>query len=315
MGGEPAGQGQPQVAGLGAQDPAGQPRQHHRVTLPGHQRLQHRPSRHPEGVRGDVVQLDPGGFQDLEQPLLLPAALLGQLGLVAGEVPQPADLLGRQETAPQQPDLHQLGQPLRVTHVGLAARDRLDVRGVDDLDHQTGPADLPQRRVHRPPVRPGGLHRDMGHAPLDHQPPGHRQQLTVERAERAGGLPARPFPGWGARAVTVTCRLCTSTTPTYGYKISMRLPSLRSDTTGAARRARHKLMRLKTRAQGQQPGVPGTGSGVILAWVRLHLRDRLIRLHGRAAAGSGLGGRVGVPGARGSASRRGSRRCCIGRGA
>jgi hypothetical protein len=54
VGGEPAGQGQPQVAGFGAQHPAGQSRQHHRVTLPGHQRLQHRPSRHPEGVKGDA---------------------------------------------------------------------------------------------------------------------------------------------------------------------------------------------------------------------------------------------------------------------
>src|SRR6266542_3583399 len=91
----------------------------------------------------------------------------------------------------KQPDLHQLGQPLGVLDVGFAARDRLDMRGVDHLDHQVWPADLAERRIHRPPVRPGGLHRHMRDTPLHHQPGRHLQQLTVERAERAGGLPPR----------------------------------------------------------------------------------------------------------------------------
>src|SRR6266508_5963766 len=51
------------------------------------------------------------------------------------------------------------------------------------------------------------------------------------------------------------------------------------------------------------------------AWVWLHLRDRLIRLHGRVGAGSGLGGCVGVLGRGGSASRRRGRRCSKGRAA
>ncbi|HZD03016.1 MAG TPA: hypothetical protein VFA46_23340, partial [Actinomycetes bacterium] len=56
-----------------------------------------------------------------------------------------------------------------------------------------------------------------------------------------------------------------------------------------------------------QPGDP--------IWVWLVRRERLIRLHGRVGAGSGPGGRVGVPGRGGSASRRGSRRCSTGRAA
>jgi hypothetical protein len=45
------------------------------------------------------------------------------------------------------------------------------------------------------------------------------------------------------------------------------------------------------------------------------LQGRLIRPHGRAGAGSGPGGRAGVLGGCGIASRRRSRRCCIGRAA
>src|SRR6266498_3239925 len=81
-----------------------------------------------EGVRGDVVQLDPSRLKHLQQSLLLPAAFLGQLGLIPGEVPHRPDLFRGQEAAPQQPDLHQLGQPLGVLDVGFAARDRLDMR-------------------------------------------------------------------------------------------------------------------------------------------------------------------------------------------
>jgi hypothetical protein len=49
--------------------------------------------------------------------------------------------------------------------------------------------------------------------------------------------------------------------------------------------------------------------------VRLHLRDRLIRRHGRVGAGSGLGGRVGVPGRGGRPSRRRGHRWSTGRAA
>jgi hypothetical protein len=143
MGGEPAGQGQPQILGLVPQHPPGQPGQHVRVAFPGHQSIQHRPARHAEGVRRDDVQLDPGRFQDLEQPLYLPAAFLGQLRLIPGQVPDLADVIRRQETTPQQPDLQQPGQPLRVFDVRLAARYSFDVRGVDHLDRQARSADLP----------------------------------------------------------------------------------------------------------------------------------------------------------------------------
>ncbi len=57
-------------------------------------------------------------------------------------------------------------------------------------------------------------------------------------------------------------------------------------------------------ATGSRPPGPATLTGV-----RLHLRDWLIGLHGRAGAGSEPGRHVGVPGRGESASRHRSRRC------
>jgi hypothetical protein len=63
------------------------------------------------------------------------------------------------------------------------------------------------------------------------------------------------------------------------------------------------------------PDDADAGFGDTWVGVRLDLRDRLIRRHGRVGAGSGLGGRVGVLGRGGSASRRRSRRCFAGHAA
>ncbi len=69
MCGEPPGQGRLQVLGLVPEHSLGQAGQHLRVTLAGDQRVQRQPTRDPEGVGGDVVQLDTGGFQHLQQSL------------------------------------------------------------------------------------------------------------------------------------------------------------------------------------------------------------------------------------------------------
>jgi hypothetical protein len=63
--------------------------------------------------------------------LALRAVGLDQPLAVAGEIPQLADGRRRHEAAPQQPMLQQLRQPGRVTDIGLAARQDLDVAGVD----------------------------------------------------------------------------------------------------------------------------------------------------------------------------------------
>ncbi len=67
--------------------------------------------------------------------------------------------------------LGELGDPRRVGHVALAARDDLDVLGVD----QPALDGLLQEVVHRSPVLTGRLHRDQGDLLVD-QPLPQAQQ-------------------------------------------------------------------------------------------------------------------------------------------
>jgi hypothetical protein len=74
-----------------------------------------------------LESLIPASSQDLVQPLDLPAALL-DLGLaVAGQLAQLPDRAGRHEAGADQPVLAQLGDPGRVSHIGLTPRDVVQV--------------------------------------------------------------------------------------------------------------------------------------------------------------------------------------------
>ncbi len=100
----------------------GQLGQHLGVAFTGDERGQHRPARHAQHVGGDRVQLDAGVLEGLLDPLALAGVGLDEPFAVAGQVAQLADRRRRHEAAAQQPVLEQLGQPLGVSHVGLAAR-------------------------------------------------------------------------------------------------------------------------------------------------------------------------------------------------
>jgi hypothetical protein len=172
-----------------AHHPTGKPGQHPRVTLPSDQRLHHRPRRHRGDTGGHRVELDSAVFQDLAQPLQLTGARLDKLLAVASHLPDRRDLRRRDETAAQQPHLAQLRQPLGVLGVGLAARDVLDVPGVDQQHLQ--PLCLAQGMKDWPPVHPGRFHRHMGDA-LGDQPADHLTQHRVERLELPQLLVALP---------------------------------------------------------------------------------------------------------------------------
>jgi len=73
----------------------------------------------------------PASSRVLLDPLALRAVRLDQPLAIAGQVAQLADGWRRDEAAPQQPVLHQLRQPGGVADIGLAARQDLDVPGVD----------------------------------------------------------------------------------------------------------------------------------------------------------------------------------------
>ena len=122
----------PERGQLLAQPALGQVGEHFGVGRARDERVEHQAARDAEDVRGDAIELDVGVLQRLVQPIGL-ALALGDLRLaIAGQQPQRPDRLGRHEAALQQPGLGKLAQPRRVAHVGLAARDLLDVPGVDE---------------------------------------------------------------------------------------------------------------------------------------------------------------------------------------
>jgi hypothetical protein len=132
-----------------------------------------------------VESLIRASSSSLLQPLLVAGAIAGQVGAQPGVVPQPADLGGRDERGSQHAPLVQLAQPHRIQLVGLgAARQVLDVVGVDQPDHQ------PPRLQHideRPPVVGGGLHHD----PLDPL----TDQVVGQLQDRGGGRRNLPDRG------------------------------------------------------------------------------------------------------------------------
>ena len=79
-------------------------------------------------------QLDVGVLQHLLDPVGHRGPLADQLGPLPRQVAQLADRRRRDEAGREQAVLEQLGDPLGVLDVGLAAGDLLDVLGVDQ-DH------------------------------------------------------------------------------------------------------------------------------------------------------------------------------------
>jgi hypothetical protein len=106
-------------------------RQRRRIGRPRHQALEHRASRDPQNVGGHGRQLDVGSFQHLLQPIDFRRPLAHQRRPIAGHFPQLPLLLGGHEAGPQQPVAQQVGDPLGILDVALAAGHRLDVLRVD----------------------------------------------------------------------------------------------------------------------------------------------------------------------------------------
>ena len=181
--GEPPVAGHLQLVGLAAQHAQGQSGQPGWVPLAGDQRLDHRPAGLTQHVAGHRVDLDPGVFQYLGQPLPLAGALLDELLAIPRPLPQRCHPRVRDEAGPQQPVLVQFGDPLAVPQVRLAARDVAHVRRVAHAYLDPG---LHQRMADRPPVHTRAFHRGVGHAQL-RQPARHLPQRPPERLEPPHG--------------------------------------------------------------------------------------------------------------------------------
>jgi len=125
------------------------------------ERVEHRAARDTEDVRRDAVKLDAGVLQRLVQPVGLTLALGDLRRAIPRQRSQRPDGLGRHEAALQQPGLGELAQPLRIAHIGLAARHVLDVPRVAQRQLEVVFEDVPvgSDRGALPPFRVGAFPR------------------------------------------------------------------------------------------------------------------------------------------------------------
>ena len=105
-----------------------------RVPFARDQGGEHGPSRDAHDLGRDRVEPDAGIGERLLDPLALRHPGPDEALAVAGEVAQDPDRRRRDEAAPQQAVLEELGEPGGVAHVGLAPGQDPDVTGVDEQE-------------------------------------------------------------------------------------------------------------------------------------------------------------------------------------
>ena len=188
--------------------PAVAPRQlgqRRRVVLAGDQRLDHGPARDAQHVGGDAGQLDVGVLQHLLDAVGHRGPVADQLGPLPRQVAQLADRRRRDEAGREQAVLEQLGDPLGVLDVGLAAGDLLDVLGVDQHHLEAALQQVEDRL----PVDAGRFHGDVADAlrPRASRPAPAGRRSWCRRCG-PGELTAPSGPTRRTQATTVF--LCTS---------------------------------------------------------------------------------------------------------
>ncbi len=149
------------------------------IGLARHERSEDRAAR-GAADRGHRGELEVRPLQHLGDAVQLVRALPHERRAIPHEFSQLALGTLRHEARPDQAVAQELGDPLGIAHVGLAARDRLDVAGVG---HEEREAAL-EHVVYGFPERACRLHRDVGDA-AGGEPGGQLEQLGGEGAERA----------------------------------------------------------------------------------------------------------------------------------
>ena len=89
-------------------------------------------------ILGHRCQLDIGALQNLLHPIDFRGSFLDQAGPIAGQLPQLALRLIRDETRLEEPMAQQIRGPLAIPHVGLAARNLFDVLRIHHQHCQVG---------------------------------------------------------------------------------------------------------------------------------------------------------------------------------
>jgi hypothetical protein len=153
-------------------------RQYLAITLAGHDGTQDFLAGLAHHVGDDIGELDVHLRECLLHVLHMAALASKQHAALAPQRAQHADGVGGSKCAAEQAIGHELLQPLAVQHVGLAARDVLDVAGVDQHD---GEAARFQKLEQRDPVHAGRLHRHRVHT-TGREPIG--QRIEIRRKAR-----------------------------------------------------------------------------------------------------------------------------------
>src|SRR5215475_1830088 len=168
----------PQLGLLAFELPAGHPGQYRSVGFTTNQGRDHRSSAFAKRVTGDLRQLDVARFQDFDDPVVDAGPLSHQAFTIPSQFEQLANHRRRNEARTNQVMRQQIGQPLRVTDIGLVTRDRFDVQRVDQNYFERAFQDVEDWL----PVDPSALNPDVSAVRLD-QPDTQPQQIIGHRAE------------------------------------------------------------------------------------------------------------------------------------
>ena len=177
---DPAVQGLLQLGDLAPQAALGQLGQVLRILAACDDRPKHSPARDAQHVAGDAGQLDVGVLQHLVDAVDHRRPVADQFGPLPGQLAEFTDRGRRDEAGGEQAVLEQLGDPLGILDVGLAAGDGLESLGVDQHDRHATFQDVEDRL----PVHAGRFHGGLADA-LFLQPVGQGQQLGGHGGEGA----------------------------------------------------------------------------------------------------------------------------------
>ena len=146
-------------------------------------------SRFAKDIRKHIVQFDIGNCQAVLGAVLLPGSEIGQLPMVAHQIPELADIRWWDKTAGHQIVLEDVGDPFGVFLVGFLSPNCLDVLGVG----QNNGAGGFQNVVNGYPILPGGFHAHILAVVLC-QPSSTSAQIIGERREPFALISCNPLP-------------------------------------------------------------------------------------------------------------------------
>jgi hypothetical protein len=180
MRGHAAGQRLDQGRAFVPQRPPRQVRQLGRIGLAGDERAHDRPPAHAEDIAHHPRDLEVGDIERLLDALGVLRDLAHDLFARPGQIPYLLDCGGRHKAPPDQAMGEQIGNPLGILHITLAAWHAANVAGIRQHQRERRFQQVPDRF----PVRARRFHPDVRDALLG-QPRRQLEQLAGRGAERA----------------------------------------------------------------------------------------------------------------------------------